>query len=49
MLPGQGPQGIAEQRELAWVNVTPGTVIDREITTTSAFDFYLVSHYGLKV
>ena len=29
-------------------NATPGTVIDKEITTTAAFDFYLCSHYGLK-
>ena len=30
---------------------TPGfqaTVVDREVTTTSAFDFYLCSHFGLK-
>ena len=29
-------------------NATPGTVIDKEITSNSSFDFYLCSHHGLK-
>jgi len=29
-------------------NPHPGTVVDREVTTQSHFDFYMCSHYGLK-
>ena len=29
-------------------NVIPGTVVDKDITSSTAFDFYLCSHYGLK-